>query len=97
MFEAIFGTNTAAFSTTDILGDLIVAWYPFLNAKSKRLAFKRLVSTAVNYNRCKVMHQTRWFYHEERVELIIKELLQILEQEDPTKAIEGRGMIPERA
>jgi serine/threonine protein kinase len=95
-FEPIFGTRTASFDATDGLGDLVVSWLPRLNQTTKVVAFRRLIRTAVDYNRYHVMHLVRAAYSNEPNQTIKNLFLGLLASEDSTVVIEGRGMIPGR-
>lgn len=58
--------------------------------------FRRPVRTAVNYNRFAVMGDVRQAFAAEADQAVQADYLAILEEEDPSAMIHGRGIIPGR-
>lgn len=97
VFEPAFGGGfSASFSSTDLLGELLLSWHRCLEPSRRILSFRRLVRTAVNYNRYEVMHKVRSAYRDEVDPEVRIAYERELSTEDPSRVIEGRGVIPGR-
>jgi tRNA A-37 threonylcarbamoyl transferase component Bud32 len=94
IIEDHFGSSLAAFDDCDPLGKMIKRWYPFLNREGKAKAFRRLCRVALSYHRYSVMGSVRMVYGSEVDEALRAEMLVMLEEEDPTGVIHGKGIIP---
>ena len=97
VWEPLFGgTFHASFSSTDGLGKLLRDWLPHLDSAGKLVGFRRLVRTAVNYNRFAVMSNVRQAFAGEADPRILSQYLIIIQQEDPSAIINGDETIPGR-
>jgi hypothetical protein len=92
--EDRFGGTSAAFDDCDPLGKMIKRWYPFLDVGAKLQAFRRLCRVAIFYHRYAVMGAVRSVFSMEKDEALRVKLLEILDKEDPSKVIHGKGVIP---
>ncbi len=90
VWEPLFGGSFgASFSSTDGLGSLLRNWMFYLEPDPKLIVFRRLVRTAVNYNRFYVMGCVRSVYSSEPDQDLRQQFIVILEQEDPGRVIHG--------
>lgn len=93
---AHFESGASTFEGVDPLGSYLTDTYPVLDAEHKARAFRRLVRSAVNYHRYPLMDQVRTIFRIELDPDMQRNLLVLLDQEDPDRIIEGRGAIPGR-
>jgi serine/threonine protein kinase len=97
VWESLFGGSFhASFGSTDGLGTLLLRWLPNLDVAGKLMGFRRLVRTAVRYNRFSVMGDVRQAFSGEGDERVRAQYLEILQAEDPGAIIHGGGLIPGR-
>jgi hypothetical protein len=89
-----FGTGHPAFDDCDPLGGMIRRWYSFLDGSAKLLAFRRLCAVAVEYHRYAVMGTVRAVFESETDAALRAQMLVIIDEEDPSKVIRGKGVIP---
>jgi len=80
----------------DDVGSAYEDIYNVLGNDQKLLCFRRMCRVAISCHRYSVMHAIRRVYGDEDDEEIRAELLAILNKEDPTLVIHGRGIIPDR-
>ena len=91
-----FDNRTVSFDDCDPLGDLYQRLYAALDTSRRARCFRRLCRIAIGWHRYSVMGDVRRTYALESDPAVQQQLLAILDQEDPTHEIHGRGVIPGR-
>jgi serine/threonine protein kinase len=91
-----FHSGASSFDGADPFGTYLRATYKALTPSRRTSCFRRLVRTTVMYHRYGLMAHVRSVFEREDNAGTQSELLQILEEEDRNRLIEGRGIIPGR-
>ena len=88
--EPKFAGGGASFEACDPLGDYLEKFYGALTSQAaKERCFRRMVATAVLYNRYSVMYNIRNVFHGEGDVLVKAVLRRVIQEEDPLGVIHG--------
>ena len=89
-----FIAGNSDFDDADPVGELYSRLYAHLDPPRKLVCFRRICSTAVTMHRYSVMQDVRNVYGSETDPAIRGYLMSILDQEDPSHVVQGRGVLP---